>query len=106
MIPDPDFDWYPSRIQGSKRHRIPDPDQQHSISQQSMIAAVKKTIGPTCSISLEKFCRQMGLLRKYFGQICPKLFCQTFVENEKSLPVVFPPCSPLRSDTNPSRLAS
>ncbi len=26
---DPDPDFYPSRIQGSKRHRIPDPDPQH-----------------------------------------------------------------------------
>ncbi len=30
FIPDPDLDFfYPSRIQGSKRHRIPDPDPQH-----------------------------------------------------------------------------
>jgi hypothetical protein len=28
-IPDRDPDFYPSRIQGSKRHRIPDPDLQH-----------------------------------------------------------------------------
>jgi hypothetical protein len=28
-IPDPDADFYPSRIPGSKRHRIPDPDPQH-----------------------------------------------------------------------------
>jgi hypothetical protein len=27
--PDPDFSPIPSRIQGSKRHRIPDPDPQH-----------------------------------------------------------------------------
>ncbi len=30
-IPDPDADFYPSRIQGSKRHRIPDPDPQHCL---------------------------------------------------------------------------
>ncbi len=28
FIPDPDLDFYPSRIPGSKRHRIPDPDPQ------------------------------------------------------------------------------
>ncbi len=29
--PDPDHDFYPSRIRGSKRHRIPDPDPQHCV---------------------------------------------------------------------------
>jgi hypothetical protein len=28
-MPDPDADFLPSRIQGSKRHPIPDPDPQH-----------------------------------------------------------------------------
>jgi hypothetical protein len=28
-IPDPDADFLPSRIPGSKRHPIPDPDPQH-----------------------------------------------------------------------------
>ncbi len=33
FIPDPDPDFYPSRIQGSIRHRIPDPDPQHCSEQ-------------------------------------------------------------------------
>jgi hypothetical protein len=31
VIPDPDADFLPSRIPGSKRHPIPDPDPQHCI---------------------------------------------------------------------------
>jgi hypothetical protein len=29
LIPDPALDFYPSRIQGSKTHRIPDPQHCH-----------------------------------------------------------------------------
>jgi hypothetical protein len=31
FTPDPDPDFYPSRIQGSKRQRISDPDPQHCV---------------------------------------------------------------------------
>ncbi len=31
FIPNLDLDFYPSRIQGSKRHRITDPDPEHWI---------------------------------------------------------------------------
>ncbi len=36
-IPDPDADFLPSRIQGSKKHPIPDPDPQHCSRQYNTV---------------------------------------------------------------------
>jgi hypothetical protein len=44
-IPDPDADFYPSRIQGSKRHRIPDPGSRIRIRNTAQITS-PSTVAP------------------------------------------------------------
>ena len=43
-IPDPDADFLPSRIQGSKRHTIPDPDPQHWYDYVTLVLSNTKLI--------------------------------------------------------------
>jgi hypothetical protein len=59
FIPDPDPDFLPSRIQGSKRHRIPDPDPQHWI--------LYCRSGSACLMILET---STGYKHSYSGQVC------------------------------------